>query len=212
MSTAGLTIASAFKSNVMKPHLLVYLLLFISTANQLVTAQVKDDELLQYYLKRQELKRNGMIFLGSAGLANIGLGLGMAGLSNNAETQAFGRAHAVFGGVNLGIAVLGSLVEHLDDEPETWYGALENHYGMEKAFLSNTMLDLTYSTAGLLTLALVNNSNTLNPADRATARGSAIAILTNGAMLMVFDATMYALSRRQQKRDRAMLRRLQLGM
>jgi hypothetical protein len=135
---------------------------------------------------RIQQNKTGMLFLGGwAGVSIIGGGLGAA-FSKEPQSQSFYLGHAIFGGVNLGFALVAFFVSNgtnpmAFDAKQSLAEAETN----AKIFLFNAGLDVAYVAGGGL---LWQRGEALSDV-RLTGMGQAF--LIQGIGLAIFDTVMF---------------------
>ena len=158
------------------------------------------DEVTEITARRQRLTRRSMFILGGWGLANVAAGSIGWGFATDPRARGFWEFTALWGAVNLGLAVV-ALIATRNDDPAALdlKASLSQGDTYEKLFLFNGALDLAYLVAaGLL---LEHGSRTGEP----LWTGYGNSLLIQGGFLLVFDFTLFMLHRNV---DKAILDRL----
>jgi hypothetical protein len=152
---------------------------------------------------RDRVTRSGMLTLGSWAVANIASGFIVEGQSSGVTKYAW-QMNAYWNFVNLGLAGMG-YIRALKGSRKS-FSLLDNYEAqnsIEKIYLFNFGLDLGYIGGGLyLRERGLNNSNLK---DSYQLRGYGTSIIIQGGFLLLMDATMILLHRRNTERVRKKL-------
>jgi hypothetical protein len=151
---------------------------------------VPQGELNSFNLRQQQISQRGMYALGGWALGNIIYGAIAAPLSTG-EARAFHTTNAVWGSINLVIAVPAIVASYRHDRMLNMsYGrTILQQQGTEKLYLINGALDFAYIGGGLAMWALsdrVANNNT-----RAGLAGAGESFMMQGGFLLLFDWSMF---------------------
>lgn len=168
----------------MKNLFTVILLLSFNQANS-------QDSLGNYNYFRNQINISGMKVLGSWGILNLGLGAaGWAG-SKDGASKCFYQMSTFWGAVNTGLAVAGltGAKRNLKNLPDK-NGSLKAQRIIEKTFLINGGLDFIYIAGGIYLKGRGNKR------DDVKLNGYGSSVVMQGVFLLLFDATMYKLQRK----------------
>jgi hypothetical protein len=166
-----------------------FLLLFIHSSHA--------QDIHLYNQKYRKLTKSSMLVLGGWGSINL-----ISGVVGNAYTAGsakyFHQMNAGWNTVNTGLAAGGifQLKKHNDDESLSLL--LKNQYKTEKILLFNTALDFSYIGTGLF---LNYRSNFLSEEAQFRNKGFGNSLIMQGAFLLVFDATIYLLHRKNRLKN-----------
>ncbi|WP_374950569.1 hypothetical protein [Mucilaginibacter sp.] len=155
---------------------------------------------LQYYnQKRYTTTATGMKVLSSWGLVNLAVGAtGWA--TTDGTTKYFHQMNTFWGGINLGIALLGyTNAQKNKGKSFNPTESLAEQKKMEKVFLINGGLDVAYLGTGIY---LSHRGNSKND-DKLKGYGSSV--IMQGAALLLFDSIMYATQKGNGGKLRAFL-------
>ncbi len=145
----------------------------------------------QYNADRVRYTQNAMVALGAWSVVNISVGL-IAGGSANGQTQYFHQMNAIWNTANLGIAILGyTHARHAADSSHNWQQSLDAQHRIEKIYLLNGALDLTYIAAGLYIRS--RGDLTLNSKKSDRLHGYGNSIMFQGGFLLLYDVVNYAI-------------------
>lgn len=153
-----------------------------------------DDHLAAIKADNLALQRHGMGVLAGWGGANLlAGGIGWAA-TEPGRSRAFWQGNAAWNVVNLGIAGLGlAAVPRRRAEPLTEAAVRRQVRGLETALAVNGGLDVGYVATGFL----LRHIGARQGDERM--RGFGDALLVQGGFLLLFDATMLAISRRRSR-------------
>ncbi len=150
--------------------------------------------------QRATINRQGMKVL--AGWALLNIASGLAGQRRTAgEQQYFHQMNAIWGSVNLALAGIGYFAGRRV-APDGADGLWQKQVLVEKIFLFNTALDLSYMAYGLYTR---ERGFRFTGEKRDRLRGFGKALLMQGGFLAVFDGVMYWLHTKNGTRLRKRL-------
>ena len=164
----------------------ILLLLTFTVAHFAGICQTTD--LKSFDQQRISITKKGMLTLGGWSAANIIAGAIGSG-ANNRQTHYFHQMNMIWGATNLlfaGLGYWGATKENSNDITLTKVLLHQNR--IEKTFLFNAGLDLTYVTAGLY---LTERSR--RKSDPSQLKGYGNSIMLQGGFLLLFDAVMYSL-------------------
>jgi MFS family permease len=160
-------------------------------------ASQSDTLIKNFDTKRYQLNKKGMIVLSTWGGATmIGSAIGY-GLTNSHEEKQFYLMNGAWGLINLGIALPGALAKQKNSA--SIYEMQKTQTKMEKIFLANAMLDITYVTGGVLLKQYSYNQTDIKKQQQFNGFGNAVII--QGAGLLIFDSFMTILNNRNRKKN-----------
>ena len=153
-----------------------------------VTASAQDS-LKTFNDNRYRITTAGMEVLGSWGAANIALGAAGWANSKGGQNKAFYQMNLIWGAANVGAAILGYTGAQKEyNKTLTADESLAAQKKIEKVFLINGALDMVYIGAGAYLKHRGDNRNNTQ------LKGYGTSIMIQGAFLLLFDGTMYALN------------------
>jgi hypothetical protein len=158
-------------------------------------AQSAVNELDNYSQKSHDLNHNGMIVLTSWASANILSGANYF-ITRSEEEKYFYGMNAVWGAVNLSIAIPGLL-----GKKQTFINKkelLKDQLKTEKIFAINGALDVLYIGMGIGLNEVANNQSDIHK--HAMFRGFGNSFIMQGTGLLVFDISMWSLNRMNRKK------------
>jgi hypothetical protein len=162
-------------------------------------------ELQQFNKERLHINQTGFTFLSGWATANLGTGL-IGQARARGETKYFRQMNAIWGGVNLLIAVPAYINARRAGADLPLDASMRAQASIEKIFILNAGLDAAYLAGSAWFLEKANTS--ANP-DKY--RGYGKSILVQGAFLLLFDAVMFTTHNRQGKKLYKALGGLQLA-
>ena len=159
------------------------LVLFLVTT---FTGYCQSDNNKIFNQQKQQLIRNGMLVLGSWGLANMAVGA-IANANTTGSDRYFHQMNIIWGGINLGLSTLGYFGNRKKEMLNT--GETLRQQGIvEKTFIFNAGLDVAYIAGGLYMTEKAKNQ----PLNHDRLKGYGNSIIIQGAALLLFDGIMYA--------------------
>ena len=161
--------------------------------------------LQQFNQERLHINQTGFTFLSGWAVANLGVGLIFQSKAVG-ETRYFRQMNAIWGGVNLLIAVPAYINARRGGADLSLDASIRAQASIEKIFILNAGLDIAYLAGSAWFLEKANNST--NP-DKY--RGYGKSILMQGAFLLLFDAVMFTTHNRHGKKLYKALNGLQLA-
>jgi len=161
--------------------------------------------LQQFNQERLHINQTGFTFLSGWAVANLGVGLIFQSKAVG-ETRYFRQMNAIWGGVNLLIAVPAYINARRGGADLSLDASIRAQASIEKIFILNAGLDIAYLAGSAWFLEKANNST--NP-DKY--RGYGKSILMQGAFLLLFDAIMFTTHNRHGKKLYKALNGLQLA-
>ena len=182
------------------------LLLFVIVLLSVTTGFSQQADLDNFNIERNKTTKTGMIVLSSWGAANLISGaIGMA--TANGTDKYFHEMNLMWGGINLGLGVLG----YLGAKNKNGLGfseSLRKQMGVEKTYLFNAGLDLTYITAGFYLKERAKHT-TKNPQRM---KGYGNSLLLQGAGLLLTDCILYAIHNKHGKKLYKMADKMQVAL
>jgi len=161
--------------------------------------------LQQFNQERLHINQTGFTFLSGWAVANLGVGLIFQSKAVG-ETRYFRQMNAIWGGVNLLIAVPAYINARRGGADLSLDASVRAQASIEKIFILNAGLDIAYLAGSAWFLEKANNST--NPGKY---RGYGKSILMQGAFLLLFDAVMFTTHNRHGKKLYKALNGLQLA-
>jgi len=161
--------------------------------------------LQQFNQERLHINQTGFTFLCGWAVANLGVGLIFQSKAVG-ETRYFRQMNAIWGGVNLLIAVPAYINARRGGADLSLDASIRAQASIEKIFILNAGLDSAYLAGSAWFLEKANNST--NPGKY---RGYGKSILMQGAFLLLFDAVMFTTHNRHGKKLYKALNGLQLA-
>jgi len=162
-------------------------------------------ELPQFNKERLRINQTGFLVLNAWSVANLTTGL-IAQSSAGGEAKYFHRMNAIWGGVNLLIALPAFINARKSKTDLTLEASVRGQAAIEKTFILNAGLDIAYLAGS--TWFLEKATTSANP-DKY--RGYGKSILMQGAFLLLFDAVMFTTHNRHGKKLYKALNGLQLA-
>ena len=136
--------------------------------------------------QRFAINKRGFLVLSSWSAANIISGIAGTTTSSG-QAKYFHQMNAIWGAVNLAIALPGYIGARKSNADLTLAASLKGQAAAEKTFIFNAGLDLAYIAGAVW---LVEKGNTASNSDKYKGYGKSV--LMQGAFLLVFDAVMFA--------------------
>jgi hypothetical protein len=156
----------------------------------------RDSLLFQFDQSRIADQKTGMVILGSWALGNIGTGIVLRSQAQG-EDLYFHQMNALWNTVNASIAGFGylnALRENASSDPGVVLG---KQLKLEKSLLFNTGLDVAYMATGAWMLEYSKTQGQQKRKDQF--RGYGRSLVLQGAFLLVFDASFYAIESRHSQ-------------
>jgi hypothetical protein len=156
----------------------------------------RDSLLFQFDKSRIADQKTGMVILGSWALGNIGTGIVLRSQTQG-EDLYFHQMNALWNTVNASIAGFGywnALRESASSDPGVVLG---KQLKLEKSLLFNTGLDVAYMATGAWMLEYSKTQGQQKRKDQF--RGYGRSLVLQGAFLLVFDASFYAIESRHSR-------------
>ena len=170
----------------MKKFIIILLIVFTTPA----FSQVKIQEINQ---KRIEINTTGMKILGGWALANIAFG-SVSYFNSANKKKYFNQMNVMWNVVNLGLATAGYFGAKADlNKQSNLAQSIHDQQKIEKILLLNTGLDIGYLATGLF----LNERGKNKSSDRLKGYGQSL--ILQGAFLLIFDGTMYAIHQKNGK-------------
>lgn len=185
-------------------HLTILGLLLLPLAQ--ITAQgLQAPELIDFNQGRIDHQRTAMLVLGGWAVANIGVGLGLAGNASGPDRH-FHQMNAYWNLVNLGIAGFGYF-SAIKSDPAAFglYATADEHFGFQRILLLNAGLDVGYVLGGLYLTERARRFITSDPGKSDRLKGFGRAIMLQGGFLLVFDVVNHFISAGRNEQLRLLL-------
>ena len=163
---------------------------FILLLFKSITGNSQINTIESFNKQKQEINRNGMLILGSWGLANIAYGA-IAVTNATGSDRYFHQMNLIWGGINLGLSAigyLGSRKRQILSASETF----RQQSIVEKTFIFNAGLDVAYIVGGVY----LKEKATNKPTEYERLKGFGNSIILQGASLLLFDGIMFAIHSR----------------
>ncbi len=182
----------------MKKFLLLFLILFTVEAKA-------QDSLSNFNQKRNEIDQTGMKVLGGWALANIVIG-SVVFYRTKGTSKYFNQMNIFWNVVNLGIATAGFYgAKEASNKTMTLAESLHQQHKTEQILLLNAGLDVVYIAGGFYLSKLGSHKSS----DRLQGYGNSI--ILQGAFLLLFDGSMFAIQKHQGKTADRFLNKVQIG-
>lgn len=156
--------------------------------------------------KKNKITRTGMVALGSWAAGNL-IYSGISTGQTSGTTKYFHQMNVMWGGINLGLAVLGYMGTKNKDGL-TLSETLKKMAGVEKTYLFNFGLDAAYIASGFYLKE--RSKNTVKNAQKFKGYGESI--ILQGAALFVLDGVMFALHNNNSKKLHRLMEKTQVGI
>jgi hypothetical protein len=182
----------AFEERPMKTAVLA--LILTSLAGGVIAHGGRNGEhtLAAFNAHRQRVQRIGMIIL--AGWAGLNIVGGTTLYFLDEANRYFHQMNAIWNVVNAALATGGILGSRKDLSDWSLTRSIEAQHNLEKVYVLNAGLDLGYIMGGLFLAQLGDDY----PARAVRFEGWGASIAVQGAFLMVFDAVMFLVHRRNR--------------
>ncbi len=165
-------------------------------------SQVKTQEINQ---KRIEINATGMKILGGWALANIAFG-GVSYFNSSNKKKYFNQMNVMWNVVNLSLATAGYFGAKADlNKQLSLAQSIKDQHKIEQILLLNAGLDVGYMAAGLF----LNERGLRKSSDRLQGYGQSL--ILQGAFLLIFDGTMYAVHQKNGKNFNKILENISLN-
>lgn len=168
----------------MKRAILITAILFLTL---MAYSQSQISQPHEFMNKLSSINKNGMLVLGSWGLANLAAG-GILSFTQNGTSKYFWQMNMAWNTVNVAIAAFGYWGATND-----WSSTSEIIKAIDspqKAYLFNAGLDVGYMMTGFYLKELANRK----PAHANRLTGYGNSIILQGAFLFAFDLAMYGIN------------------
>ncbi|MCW3125199.1 MAG: hypothetical protein JWO03_857 [Bacteroidetes bacterium] len=151
---------------------------------------VPQEELDKFNLRQMQINKRGLYTLSGWALGNVIYGSIAASLTRD-EARYFHATNAIWGGINLVIAVPGVISSYNKARAmNVSYGrTILQQHGAEKLYLINGALDFAYIGAGAAMWGFSDRLNNIRT--RQGVSGAGKAFMVQGAFLLFFDWSMY---------------------
>lgn len=160
-------------------------LLFLTFCLLTGSTAFAQDSLQLFNSQRIRMERSGMVVLGSWATANIVEGT-VGYYHSGGSTRYFNQMNIIWNIVNLGAATAGYLGSYNSNMRMSAAEILKKQRHLERAFLINGGLDVSYIGTGLI----IHHAGNMHGSERQQGYGASI--ILQGAFLLLFDGTMYA--------------------
>ncbi len=182
----------------MKKFLLLFLILFSAEAKA-------QDSLSNFNQKRNQINQTGMKVLGGWAIANITIG-SVGFYKTKSATKYFHQMSIFWNVVNLGIATAGFYgAKEASNKTMTLAESLHEQHKTEQVLLLNAGLDVAYIVGGFY----LSRRGSHKSSDRLLGYGNSI--ILQGAFLLLFDGSMFAIQKYQGKTADNFLNKVQVG-
>ncbi len=182
----------------MKKLVLFLLVLFFTKAKS-------QDTLSHFNRKRNEINQTGMKVLGGWALANIAVG-SVGFYKTKGATKYFHQMNIFWNMVNLGIATAGFYgAKEASNKQYSISQSISEQRKTEKILLINASLDVAYIAGGWY----LNRRGISKSSDRLNGYGNAV--ILQGAFLLLFDSSMFAIQNKHGKMADRFLNKVQVG-
>ena len=157
-----------------------------------------------YNAQKNNIDKTGFTVLGSWGAANIIYGA-IATSGAHGSNKYFNQMNAIWGATNLGLAAL-SYVGIKKEIGSNYASTLKDQIKLQKIFLFNAGLDLTYIATGLFLNE--RSKNVIKDSDKFKGYGESV--MMQGGGLLIFDIVMYTLHNRHSEKLYKLAEKVQL--
>ena len=151
--------------------------------------QIQNDDLAAFQKQQSRIQQQGMWFLGSWAMANIG-GSGYMMTQTEDSRYYFHQMNVYWNLVNMGIAVTGYFNAPDSDVTKRTTELYRESNDFSKLLLLNTGLDVAYITTGLYLKEKAKNHNKR----QSRYKGYGNSLMLQGGFLLVFDVTLFILN------------------
>jgi hypothetical protein len=185
---------------------ILFLSISVLLSCSLAGQQTFNDSVARY---RYQLTENAMVTLGSWAAANIASGFIVAGTTQGEAKYAW-RMNGYWNFVNLGLAGMGYLnARKAALKKYSFADSYEAQHSIEKLYILNFGLDLTYITAGFFLREKGNSARNIKSQDQLRGYGSSI--ILQGGFLLLMDGLMIRLHQKNTSRMNKKLRQFELN-
>ena len=182
----------------MKKLLFIFLLIISTQAKS-------QDTLSNFNQKRNQINQTGMKVLGGWAIANIAIG-SVGFYKTKGATKYFHQMNIFWNVVNLGIATAGFYgAKEASNKQYSIEQSIQEQHKTERILLINAGLDMAYVAGGWY----LNRRGISKSSDRLHGYGNAI--ILQGAFLLLFDSSMFAIQRHHEKTVETFLNKVQVG-
>ena len=179
--------------------LLLFLFIIISTEAK------AQDSLSAFNQKRNQINQTGMKVLGGWAIANIAIG-SVGFYKTKGATKYFHQMNIFWNVVNLGIATAGFYgAKEASNKSYSIEQSIQEQHKTERILLINAGLDVAYIAGGwyLNRRGISKSSNRLH--------GYGNSVILQGAFLLLFDSSMFAIQNHHSKTSNQFLKNVQVG-
>jgi len=182
----------------MKKILFLFLIVFVNK----VKAQ---DSLSNFNQKRNQINQTGMKVLGGWAIANIAIG-SVGFYKTKGATKYFHQMNIFWNVVNLGIATTSFYgAKEASNKQYSVSQSISEQRKTERILLINASLDVAYMAGGWY----LNRRGIIKSSDRLHGYGNAV--ILQGAFLLLFDSSMFAIQNKHGKMADRFLNKVQVG-
>ncbi|WP_299287095.1 hypothetical protein [uncultured Mucilaginibacter sp.] len=170
------------------------------------TTQAKSqDSLSNFNQKRNQINQTGIKVLGDWAIANIAIG-SVGFYKTKGATKYFHQMNIFWNVVNLGIATAGFYgAKEASNKPYSIKQSIQEQHKTERILLINAGLDVAYVAGGWY----LNRRGISKSSDRLHGYGNAV--ILQGAFLLLFDVSMFAIQYKHGKTSNQFLKNAQVG-
>lgn len=185
-------------TNIFKKIIFLFLIIFSSKIKS-------QDTLSNFNQKRNEINQTGMKVLSGWALANIAIG-SVGFYKTKGATRYFHQMNIFWNVINLGIATAGFYgAKEASNKQYSVVQSIQEQRKTEKILLINAGLDVAYVAGGWY----LNRRGISKSSDRLHGYGNAI--ILQGAFLLLFDTSMFAIQNKHGKIADRFLNKVQVG-
>lgn len=182
----------------MKKLLVFFIIIFSAEAKA-------QDSLSNFNQKRNQINQTGMKVLGGWAIANIAIG-SVGFYKTKGATKYFHQMNIFWNVVNLGIATAGFYgVKEASNKSYSIEQSIQEQRKTERILLINAGLDVAYLAGGWY----LNRRGINKSSDRLHGYGNAV--ILQGAFLLLFDSSMFAIQNKHGKMANTFLNKVQVG-
>ena len=157
-----------------------------------------------YNAQKNKIDKTGFTVLGSWGAANIIYGA-IATSGAHGPNKYFNQMNAIWGATNLSLAAL-SYIGIKKEIGSSYLTTLKDQIKLQKIFLFNAGLDLTYIATGLFLNE--RSKNVIRNSDKFKGYGESV--MMQGGGLLIFDIVMYTTHNRHSEKLYKLAEKVQL--
>jgi len=187
---------------------MIKLLLFFILTVALVNVNAQSNFNDSIARSRNRISENTMIVLGSWAVANMGAGL-IIESNTSGETKYFWQMNGYWNAFNLGLANIAYV--RARQAAARHFGFTENYkeqHAIEKLYVFNSGLDLAYIAGGFYLRERGKSESDFEKRSKLRGYGSSIAV--QGGFLLLMDAIVFSLHRKNTRRMDRKLQKLEI--